>query len=66
MTKVLHAAHVMTQIGVLRYLDCSRLDIEASLDSARDWLSEVIPLKEGVDRSERRRGWSQSPPAADT
>lgn len=65
-TEALQAAHAMTQIGVLRYLDYSRLDISASIASAQAWVSEIIPLKEGVDREELRRRWSQSSPAADT
>ncbi len=65
-TEALRAAHAMAEIGVLRYLDYSGLDIQASLAAAQAWLSEVIPLKEGADREELRRRWSQSPPSADT
>ncbi len=57
-TEALHAAHEMTQIGVLRYLDYSGIDIQKSLASAQAWYSEVIPLKEGVDGEELRRRWS--------
>ncbi len=64
-TEALRVAHAMTQIGVLRYLDYSGVDIQASLDVAREWLVEVIPLKEGSDRSELRRRWGQPPPGAD-
>lgn len=53
-TEVLRVAHVVTQVGVLRFLDYSGVDIEASIASARDWVSDVIPLKEGVSREELR------------
>lgn len=53
-TEVLRAAHAVTQFGVLRFLDYSGVDIASSIASARDWLSEVIPLKEGVDREDLR------------
>ena len=54
-TEVLRAAHDVTQVGALRFLDYSGVDIAASNESARDWVSEVIPLKEGVSREELRR-----------
>lgn len=65
-SEALRAAHDMTQIGVLRYLDFSGLDIEASLASAETWLAEVIPLKEGTNREEVRRLWGQFSPGAGT
>ena len=66
MTEALRAAYDMTQIGVLRYLDYSGLDIQALLSSARTWIREVIPLKDGIDREEVRRRLSQFPDGADT
>lgn len=65
-TEALRAAHAMAEIGVLRYLDYSGLDIQESLAAAYAWLSEVIPLKEGANREELRRRWSQSPSHLDT
>lgn len=53
-TEVLRAADAMAQVGVLRFLDYSGVDIAASLVRAREWVSEVIPLKEGVDRQDLR------------
>jgi len=47
----------MTQVGVLRFLDYSGADIAEAIETARDWVREVIPLKEGADREElRHRG----------
>jgi hypothetical protein len=60
-TEVLRAAHDMTQLGVLRYLDYSGVDIQNSLLNAQAWYSEVIPLKQGVDREMLRRRWSDPP-----
>lgn len=53
-TEVLEAAHLMTQIGVLRFLDYSGVDIASALVDARNWVSEVIPLKEGASRDDLR------------
>jgi hypothetical protein len=65
-TEVLRTAHDMTQVGVLRYLDYSGVDIQSSLATAQAWYSEVIPLKQGVDREMLRRRWSDPPSNADT
>ena len=59
-TEVLRAAHEMMQIGVLRYLDYAGVDIQEALDTARAWYTEVIPLKEGIDRELLRRRWNVS------
>lgn len=56
----------MAQVGVLRFLDYSGIDIAASIASAHEWVSEVIPLKEGVDRQELRRRSSLLAPGGDT
>jgi hypothetical protein len=58
LAEVLGAAHSITQIGVLRYLDHSRADIALALEQARDRLADAIPLREGVDRNEFRRSAS--------
>lgn len=57
-TEVLRTAHAMTQVGVLRYLDYSGVDIQGALTTAQAWYSEVIPLKQGVDREMLRDRWS--------
>lgn len=64
-TEVLRAAHDMTEIGVLRFLDYSGMDIQRSLASAQAWYTEVIPLKQGVDREELRRRWGPGASATD-
>ena len=63
-TEVLRAAHDTMQVGVLRYLDYLGADIQGSLDTARVWYSEVIPLKPGVDREMVRDRWSNPPQEA--
>lgn len=56
-SEVLRAAHAVTQVGVLRFLDYSGADIAEAIETAHDWVSEVIPLKEGADREDlRHRG----------
>jgi hypothetical protein len=65
-TEVLRAAHAMAQVGVLRFLDYSGIDIAASIANAHEWVGEVIPLKEGVDRQELRRRSSLLAPGGDT
>jgi hypothetical protein len=58
LTEVLRAAHAITQVGVLRFLDYSGADIALALERARDWLADVIPLRDGVEREWLRRGAS--------
>lgn len=53
-TEVLEAAQAMTQIGVLRFLDYSGIDVEAAILGARNWVTDVIPLKDGVSRDDVR------------
>jgi hypothetical protein len=54
-TEALRTAHAMTQFGVLRFLDYTGADIAETIANAEDWLSEIIPLREGADREDLRR-----------
>jgi len=55
MTEALETANKMTRYGVLRFADYSGADIQALVDEAVLWVSQNIPLKEGMSPDELER-----------
>ena len=55
MLEILEVAHQMTQIGALQHAAYSGADISALIEDARVWMTENMPLKDGV--SDAVRDW---------
>lgn len=64
MISILEVAHQMTQIGALQHAAYSGSDIPALIADARVWMTENLPLKDGVSDAVREwlaRGDVESP-----